>query len=120
MVSVIIMGSRLIKHRTGCCGSRTQEEIVLGFIPTLYRTFGQSHISCRYLDIDDPGALEYPDVVKAVKDKEMRLPLAIRDGRVVLHGQATLYKLPDYIRQALWEEKRQGQPQDQAGTQPQV
>ena len=109
MVRVTIMGSRELRHRTGCCGSRTQEEIVLGFIPTLYRMFGQRHIHCSYLDVDDPGALEYPAVVEAVKNKEMGLPLAIRDGQVVLHGHATLYQLPDYIRQALKEEKEQEQ-----------
>jgi len=111
MIRVIIVGSRKIHHRTGCCGSRSQEEVVLGFIPTLYRTFGQRHINCKYLDLDDPGAAVYPEALEAVRRKELGLPLAIRDGSVILHGQSTLFQLPDYIRQALKEEAGQGQPE---------
>jgi disulfide oxidoreductase YuzD len=100
-IEIIIMGSRMIKHRTGCCGSRTQEEVILGYIPNLYRRFGQRRLSCRYLDIDDPGAQDYPDAVGAVRRKEMSLPLALREGKVILHGQGTLFQLPDYIQQEL-------------------
>ncbi|HHW26751.1 MAG TPA: hypothetical protein GXX23_05375 [Firmicutes bacterium] len=100
-IEITIMGSRKIKHRTGCCGSRTQEEVILGYIPSLYRRFGQRRISCRYLDIDDPGAQDYPEVVDAVRRKEISLPVALREGKVIFHGQGTLFKLPDYIQQEL-------------------
>lgn len=104
MIDIVIMGSRKIRHRTGCCGSRSQEEIVIGFIPTLYRTFGQRNLRCRYVDIDDAKAQEYPHAVEVVRSKKMGLPLAIRDQEVILHGQGTLYMLPDYIREALRNE----------------
>jgi disulfide oxidoreductase YuzD len=110
MIRIIIMGSRKVRHRTGCCGSRTQEDVIRGFIPTLYRTFGQRRINCKYLDIDDPGADAYPDIVAAVRRKDLGLPLAIRDGKVILHGQNTLFELPDYIRQALRDEGDTGSP----------
>lgn len=104
MIRITIMGSRKIRHRTGCCGSRTQEDVIRGFIGTLYRTFGQRHINCKYLDVDDPDAAAYPDAVEAVRRKDLGLPLALRDGKVILHGHNTLFELPDYIRQALREE----------------
>lgn len=101
MIEIIIMGSRKIRHRTGCCCSRSQEEIIIGFIPTLYRTFGQRNLRCRYVDIDDPKGQEYPHAVQAVRNKTMGLPLAIRGQEIILHGQATLFQLPDYIRAEL-------------------
>jgi len=104
VIRIILMGSRKIWHRTGCCGSRNQEEVILGFIPTLYRMFGQRRLNCRFVDIDDAEARDYPLAVEAVRRKEISLPLALRDGVVILHGQGTLFQLPDYIREALKSE----------------
>jgi disulfide oxidoreductase YuzD len=101
MLNIIIMGSRKIRHTTGCCGSRNQEEVILGYIPRLYRRFGEDELHCRYVDIADPEATRFRRIVDAVKRREYTLPLAIRDREVVLHGKDTLFKLPDYIEGVL-------------------
>lgn len=101
MLNIIIMGSREIRHTTGCCGSRNQEEVILGYIPRLYRRFGEDELHCRYVDIADPEANRFRRIVDAVKRREYTLPLAIRDGEVILHGKDTLFQLPDYIESVL-------------------
>lgn len=104
MVDIVIVGSRKIRHRTGCCGSRSQEEVIIGYIATLYRTFGRRNLRCRYVDIDDPQAQEYPHVVDAVRNKKIGLPVAVRGQEIIFHGQGSLHQLPDYIREAIRNE----------------
>ncbi len=102
-VEILIMGSRFIKYKTGCCGSRTQRDIILNYIPRLYRRFGQRRVGCRYIGVEDPEAQRYEEILAAIKKREMGLPLALRDHQVILHGQDTLFRLPDYIQEALEE-----------------
>lgn len=97
MLNIIIMGSREIRHTTGCCGSRNQEEVILNYIPRLYRRFGADELHCRYIDISDPEATRFRRIVDTVRRNELTLPLAIRDREVVLSGKDTLFELPDYI-----------------------
>ncbi len=101
MIRIVIIGSREIRHKTGCCGSRNQEEVVSGYIDTLYRAYGRQNLRCRYVDIDDPGAGKFAEVVEAVRREEIGLPVAIRNGNIIAHGQDALYKLADHIRDAL-------------------
>lgn len=101
MVRVLIFGSRDMRYRTGCCGSRSQEEVCLSYITTLYRQFGQRRLHCRYVDINDSEAQDCPDVLGAVQRSEIGLPAATLNGDLILHGQGTLYQLPDYIKTAI-------------------
>jgi disulfide oxidoreductase YuzD len=101
MLNIIIMGSREIRHTTGCCGSRNQEEVILDYIPRLYRRFGADELNCRYVDIADPEAARFRRIVDAVRRGELALPLAIRDREVILSGKDTLFRLPDYIEGVL-------------------
>ncbi|HHW25758.1 MAG TPA: hypothetical protein GXX23_00240 [Firmicutes bacterium] len=106
MLTIIIMGSREIRHMPGWCGSRTQEEVILNYTQGLRRRFGAENLYCRYIDISDPEAGRFKRIVHAVRRQEIGLPLAIRDGEVILHGKDTLFKLPDYIEGVLRPERK--------------
>lgn len=103
MIQVAILGSREIRYRTGCCGSRSMEEVVLGHISNLYRRFGQKSLQCRYVDTADSEAGYYPTILQAVQRNEISLPAVLLNGELILHGRNSLYQLPEFIEQALRE-----------------
>jgi len=103
MIQVVILGSREMRYRTGCCGSRSMEEVVLGYISNLYRRFGQKRLQCRYVDTADPEARCYPTILQMVQRNEISLPAVLLNGELILHGRNSLYQLPEIIEQALQE-----------------
>lgn len=103
MIQVVILGSREIRYRTGCCGSRSMEEVVLGYISNIYRRFGQTKLQCRYVDTADSEAGYYPTILEKIQKNEISLPAILLNGELILHGRNSLYQLPELIEQALRE-----------------
>lgn len=107
MVTVVVIGSRLIRYRVGCCGSRSMEEAVQNYMANLYRRFGQKSLRCVYVDVNDPEAAQYSRFLKDIKETSVELPLVLVDDTVVSRGRSALYKLPEVLEQLL---SRQGSP----------
>lgn len=100
MVAVVILGSRQIRYRAGCCGSRSMEEVVLGYVANLYRRFGQKNLRCSYVDVSDPEARGYPGVIRAFEQGDIELPAVLVNGSLISHGKTALYELPEIIERA--------------------
>lgn len=101
MVAVMIIGSRKQGHRTGCCGFTSHEDMAMDQIAELYRQFGQQHLRCQYVDIDDPEFRYLPEISRQLSRKEIGLPVVILDEKMISEGGYVFHELEGYIKRAL-------------------
>ena len=55
-------------------------------IGLIYQRLGQRRVRCRYVNIEDATAQQYPDILRRLEDGQLHLPVVAMHGEVILHG----------------------------------
>ncbi|HEX6971161.1 MAG TPA: hypothetical protein VF234_02990 [Limnochordia bacterium] len=88
LIDVAVFGSPTLRYRTGCCGSRSLEELTASFARRVASRYGAG-VAVRYVDVEQARSREDAVIAQAVRAGRVRLPVVAIDGRVRYSGLFT-------------------------------